>query len=78
MHAAGLYVGPNEPPIVCEDIGRHNAVDKAIGLQYLERQQEQTSGALAFRTLWLGYCLQSRSHQHSSHRLDRRLLQPSP
>ena len=35
MHAAGLYVGPDEPPIVCEDIGRHNAVDKAIGRSIL-------------------------------------------
>ena len=35
MHAAGLYLGPDERPIVCEDIGRHNAVDKAIGRSIL-------------------------------------------
>lgn len=31
MHAAGLFSFEGESPIVCEDIGRHNAVDKAVG-----------------------------------------------
>ena len=31
VHAAGLYFGVGQPILVREDIGRHNAVDKAIG-----------------------------------------------
>jgi len=31
VHAAGLFQQDGTPLVVCEDIGRHNAVDKAIG-----------------------------------------------
>ena len=31
VHAAGLFFGSDQPVLVREDIGRHNAVDKAIG-----------------------------------------------
>ncbi|RJU97727.1 MAG: hypothetical protein DWC04_05375 [Candidatus Poseidoniales archaeon] len=31
MHAAGLFRIGEKDSIVCEDIGRHNAVDKAVG-----------------------------------------------
>jgi FdhD protein len=31
VHAAGIFHPDGRPAIVCEDIGRHNAVDKAIG-----------------------------------------------
>ena len=31
LHAVGLFTGTGECLIACEDIGRHNATDKAIG-----------------------------------------------
>lgn len=32
VHAAGVFVaGEDSPRLVCEDVGRHNAVDKALG-----------------------------------------------
>ncbi|MEL0266797.1 MAG: formate dehydrogenase accessory sulfurtransferase FdhD [Candidatus Poseidoniales archaeon] len=34
MHAAGLYAGNGTSLVVMEDIGRHNAVDKAYGAWY--------------------------------------------
>lgn len=31
IHAAGVFAASGEAIVVCEDIGRHNAVDKALG-----------------------------------------------
>jgi len=31
IHAAGVFTASGEAVVVCEDIGRHNAVDKALG-----------------------------------------------
>ncbi len=31
VHAAGIFAADGSAVVVCEDIGRHNAVDKAIG-----------------------------------------------
>src|SRR5215467_9706406 len=36
IHAAGIFDLNGEPEIVREDIGRHNAVDKAIGRAFLD------------------------------------------
>ena len=35
LHAAGIFTLAGEPEAVCEDVGRHNAVDKAIGTLFL-------------------------------------------
>ena len=36
IHAAGIFAADGEAQIVREDIGRHNAVDKAIGRAFLD------------------------------------------
>ena len=38
IHAAGIFDRSGQPRVVREDIGRHNAVDKAIGRAFLEGQ----------------------------------------
>lgn len=35
LHAAGVFTASGEPQVVREDIGRHNAVDKALGALFL-------------------------------------------
>jgi FdhD protein len=35
LHAAGLFLADGSPVVVREDIGRHNAVDKAVGARML-------------------------------------------
>jgi FdhD protein len=37
IHAAGIFDANGESLVVREDIGRHNAVDKAIGRAFLDR-----------------------------------------
>ena len=38
IHAAGIFELDGRPRVVREDIGRHNAVDKAIGRAFLNRE----------------------------------------
>jgi FdhD protein len=36
LHAAGIFALTGEPLVIREDVGRHNAVDKAIGRLFLD------------------------------------------
>jgi len=40
LHAAGLFTPDGEPILVREDVGRHNAVDKVVGAQFLAGKKE--------------------------------------
>jgi FdhD protein len=40
-HAAAIYGAGHELLVVAEDVGRHNALDKAIGKIFLERKLDQ-------------------------------------
>ena len=46
MHAAGLFFGADEPLVVREDIGRHNAVDKVLGAFLTSNTQTLPHGLL--------------------------------
>jgi FdhD protein len=35
LHASGLFTGDGQLDVVCEDVGRHNALDKVIGRKFL-------------------------------------------
>lgn len=45
VHAAGLFDAQAHPLVVREDIGRHNAVDKAIGWSVMTATPDATSSA---------------------------------
>jgi FdhD protein len=46
LHAAGIFSREGEPRVVMEDVGRHNAVDKAIGHGILGRATAETAAVL--------------------------------
>jgi FdhD protein len=46
LHAAGLFTSDGEAVVIREDVGRHNAVDKAIGDRVLAGDMPPLSGLL--------------------------------
>jgi FdhD protein len=51
LHAAGLFSAPGELLVLREDVGRHNAVDKAVGRLLMDRREAailQVSGRASF------------------------------
>jgi FdhD protein len=61
LHAAGIFTGSGEVVVVREDIGRHNAVDKAVGyalargLVPLDGHVLQVSGRVSFEIVQKAY-----------------------
>ena len=55
LHAAGLFDEHGEPALIREDVGRHNAVDKAIGKMLLDGTTPppilQVSGRTSFEIM---------------------------
>ena len=70
-HAAGIFTAAGELLTLGEDIGRHNALDKAIGLCLLGEQTDARlrGGALGARQPRAG-----RQGRPGGHRIDRRCL----
>ncbi len=59
-HAAGLFTASREPLAVCEDVGRHNAVDKAAGTlletgQLSEAAVLFVSGRVSYEIVYKAY-----------------------
>ena len=52
MHAAGLYAQDGTNLVVMEDIGRHNAVDKAYGAWYAQSSERPNVLLLSGRCGW--------------------------
>ena len=52
MHAAGLYARDGASLVVMEDIGRHNAVDKAYGAWYAQTSERPYVLLLSGRCGW--------------------------
>ena len=52
MHAAGLYAGDVTSLVVMEDIGRHNAVDKAYGAWFSQSTERPNVLLLSGRCGW--------------------------
>jgi FdhD protein len=46
LHAAGLFTAAGELLLLREDVGRHNAVDKVVGAQLLDRRLPATDRLL--------------------------------